>query len=177
MAITITFKAKTGDPFNEIIKDIKDGLINLKEEVNKLGGETALQMILSIQGSKKRPQNGEPSDLEKNINCDFFDDGWGVGDVNLLKENAPYWAAVNWGSDHMVGKSVPNGFFSPGNPQPDFDAFRSGRWNVGTNQGEGIGEGRKHWSFIVQNAIPAMNYIESTVFWLSDKFDNLKITK
>ena len=168
MSTSFTFKLKD-DPantlnlFDDILKEVKADLAITKEELNQLGSDTASKMIEFIQQNKVRPQNGEPQDLESHINTEFFEDGWGVGDIDLLNDNAPYWAAVNWGSDHMVGKRVPAGFFEPGNPIPDPSSFRQGRWNVDTLggglSGGGLGQGRKHYSFIVLNAIPAMNYI------------------
>ena len=170
--------------FNSFIKDIDATNEELQKELKEAGSETALKMILYIQGNKVRPQNGEPSTLEKNINVEFFEGGWGVGDIEELNENAPYWAAINWGSDHMVGKRVPSGFFSPGLPNPTPDAFRQGRWNVNEIDSANIpggdtgfpGTGGAHWSFIVSKPIPPMNYIEQTGIWLDTRLDEIKIT-
>ena len=118
----------------------------------------------TIDQDKVRPQADEPTTLEDTIQAEYFDDGgWGVGDMDQLDENAPYWLAVNYGSDHMVGKIVPQGAFAPGNPEPDPNNFREGRWKKG--QGKHL--------FVVKNPIPAMNYIEKTINWLQEKFASI----
>lgn len=178
--LQINFQTKTNDPFDEIIKDVKAFDAEIKQEINDLGPATALMMLSIIAASKVRPQNGEPLDLENHIKCEFFEGGWGVGDVEDLKESAPYWAAINWGSSHMVGKRVPQGSFSAsdttgnvkggkskdvGSTKPDQAFFRTGRWV--TDKG--------NFSFIVKRPIPPMNYIEKTLFWLSDVVNHLNI--
>lgn len=159
--ININFQRADGDPnsiFDDILKEVKVDNAEIKKEVNNLASLAAQYMIAVIRANKKRPQNGEDLTLEDNIKFEVFEGGWGVGDIEELKKEAPYWAAINFGSSHMVGKRVPNGKFEPGQEQPDQAFFRNGRWQ----KGEG------HFSFVVKNPIPAMNFVEKTVFWLSD---------
>jgi hypothetical protein len=52
----------------------------------------------------------------------------GIGDISVLNKAAddqgrPYWAAQEFGSDHLVGKTV-YGFFQPGYARPLQAAFR-----------------------------------------------------
>jgi hypothetical protein len=159
--------------FDNFIKDLDATDESIKKQLDDIGYETAEKMIEIIDDNKVRPQADDPKTLEANINTETFEDGFGVGDIQALNENAPYWPAINWGSSHMVGKRVPNGYFSPGQPNPTPDAFRQGRWNTGQDQGGMAGgntgfagSGKGHWSFIVNQPIPPMNYIEKTADWL-----------
>lgn len=159
--LQIKFTRKNTDPstlFDEILADVKVDNAQIKKQVLALGALTTTMMLAIIVANKKRPQNGEELSLENHIKTEFFEGGWGVGAIEELKENAPYWAAVNWGSSHMVGKRVPNGAFSPVKEQPDQAFFRQDRWV----------KGKGHYSYVVKRPIPAMNYIEKTIFWLSD---------
>jgi hypothetical protein len=173
--IHIDFKAKD-DPgntlnlFDTFIKDIDVSDKEIQKKLNDIGKETADKMIEIIDDNKVRPQSDEPLDLEAHINCELFDGGFGVGDIEDLNENVGYWAAVNFGSSHMVGRRVPSGMFSPGEPAPSSDDFREGRWKPGE---ELAGAGKKHWSFLVTKPIPAMNYVEKTATWLDNRLDKL----
>lgn len=171
MGITITVKGKddpanTLDLFDDIVKEVKFDLTLIQDKLRLLGYDCADQMVAIIIQNKKRPQNGEDLDLENHIGIVYNNEnGWGVGDIDELNSDAPYWAAVNWGSNHMVGRRVPGGSFSPINEKPELDFFRQDRWVTG---------GR--FSFIVKNEIPAMNYIEKTIFWLEQKIDEIIAT-
>ena len=103
--VQITFKAKTGDPIGEILKDIKDFDKTIKQDLDRLGPETLKVIKDYVHDSKVRPQAGEPTNLENALEVEFFSDGngWGVGDIEKLTKEAPGWAALNWGSSHMVG--------------------------------------------------------------------------
>jgi hypothetical protein len=164
MATTIELVTKYGDPFDEILKEVKADNEVMMEKFRQLGYDTAEKMISIIIQNKLRPQAGQDLDLENHIDVEFFEDGWGVGDIAELNDIAPYWAAINFGSAHMVGRRVPSGAFSPIRSNPDPTFFRQDRWV----------EGAGHWSFIVKNPIPAMNYIEKTVFWLDGEIDDLE---
>lgn len=140
-----------------------------KEEINKLGHDTAEKMKETISAGKVRPQVGEPTTLENAIEVEYFGDkeGWGVGNIDKLNDSVNYWKAVNYGSSHMVGKHLPLGVFDPGEPAPNNVAFRKGRWKKGDSY-----DG-KSYSPIVKNPIPPMNYIEKTVNWLQNELNNL----
>lgn len=174
------------DPIREIEQEVMGDISRIKAQVDALASETAKQMKQVIVDNKKRPQSDEPTELEAAIYEEYFDDGWGVGDVDYMNQTVGYWAAVNWGSSHMVGRRVPNGYFAPGQPNPTPDAFRQGRWKVGDldDTGHSIeggetglqGAGQGHWSFIVGQAIPPMNYIEKTGDWLDSRLDEVQFT-
>lgn len=153
--IKVTFITK-GKGLDSFIVSLNKSLAEQKSLVNNLGKETAEKMREIINQNKVRPQAGEPKTLEKNIDVEFFDAGdrygWGVGNIEKLNTNAKYWRAVNYGSSHMVGKKMPMGQFNPGNPQPQSQNTGDGRWQGG------------NFVATVTKPIPAMNYIEKTVF-------------
>lgn len=82
--------------------------------------------------------------------------GYGVGNIDDLNQNVPYWRHVNYGSLAINANwihAVPRGSFVPGDPQPNRDAFRTGRWTPGAGD----------YIFTPSQPVPAMNYIEATV--------------
>jgi hypothetical protein len=166
MAFKIEMVKAYIDPMEDIMKETSFFSTDLLEQLNLVGKEAEDKMIQLITDGKKRPQNGEPTSLEDHIKTTYFQDeeqGWGLGDIEELNKFAEYWAAVNWGSAHMVGRRVPNGSFAPNEPQPDISFFRQDRWVTG--------EGNH--SFVVLNPIPALNYIENTVDWLNGRLEEL----
>lgn len=163
--IEIKFLTPDGDPMIGIQKDLETLDKTIRLQLDTLAVETALKMKDIITENKVRPQVGDPTLLENAVLVpDYFENGWGVGDIEVLNSQAPYWRAVNFGSSHMVGKRVPQGKFVPKNDAPDPASFRQDRWKIG----------RFGYSFIVKNPIPAMNFIEKTAFWLSKKIDELR---
>lgn len=139
----------------------------LRKQVKDLGPQTAEQMKAIIKDNKVRPQAGEPTTLEDNIDVEFFesDRGWGVGDIEKLKKNAPHWRAVNFGSNHLVGKKLPLGLFEPDpeNGRPNDTYFREGRWKI-----------PGPFSALIKRPIPAMNYIEKTVSFVRKKINEIR---
>ena len=130
MSVSIRYHA--GNNFKEIEVSIAKLEKDIQAQVRSLGGQTAQEMKAIIDENKKRPQAGEPTTLEDNIDVEYFADGvsWGVGEISKLNKNVPYWAAVNYGSDHMVGKQMPVGVFDPGIAVPDAGSFREGRFKA-----------------------------------------------
>ena len=165
--IKIEFVSKDTDPFAAIYKEIKLDDDKRKLELDALGFQTAEAMKTIIQSNKKRPQAGEPTTLENAITVTKMDNGFGVGDVDIMNHQAPQWAAVNFGSSHMVGHRLKKGTFDPGTPQPSDAASRTGRWKIGRYGSVG----GFLYSPLVKNPIPAMNYIEKTIFWLQNQID------
>jgi hypothetical protein len=162
--------SKLDKGFGEIIKEIQMQEHRVVSAVKDLGRDTANKMRIIIKQNKKRPQAGEPTSLENSIDVESIFGGkniigWGVGNIERMNREAPYWASFNWGSSHMVGKKVPVGGFHPGFEQPMEGAGWHSRWKKG--EGE--------YSFTVKRPIQPTNYIEKTVHWLSGAID--KITR
>lgn len=84
----------------------------------------------------------------------------GVGNVEVLNIEAPYWQVLNSGflRDSSIpyipnyGRKVPIGEFYPGEPQPNRANFREGHWQVG--QGK--------YTFQAKKAIQGIDYITTT---------------
>jgi len=168
--IHTTFVGKSKDPIGEIKHDVDLWQTEIKKEIDILGEATAQNMKDAIIANKKRPQSNEIALLENTIDVEYFENGWGVGDIGKLKVNAPWWAAFNFGSSHMVGKHLPQGTFQPGVPNPTNEDFRGGRWKK-----DKYGSlGGALYSPIVKKPIPATNFIEKTIFWLNAKFAELR---
>lgn len=164
MPLSIRFFDKDG--FKDLLKFNQAHEKDLKDQIFDLGDQTASKMKDVIKQNKVRPQVGEPTSLEENIDVEHSKDGgWGVGDIDRLNEKAEYWRAVNFGSSHMVGKLVPKGQFEPGDPEPNAGSSRQGRWKKG--QGK--------FMFRVKNPIPPINYIEKTLTFVKQKFSAIRI--
>ena len=161
----ITFAGKNGDPMEEISKEINILNQQVRQDVDRLAHDTLKVIKDYVHDSKVRPQAGEETSLENALEVDMFTDGWGIGDIERLKKEAPGWAALNWGSSHMVGKHMPP-YFTPGFTPANSELFREGRVNYKGPKG--------NKGPIVQNAIQPINYIERAIFWLSQKIDELK---
>lgn len=81
--------------------------------------------------------------------------GWGVGDINFLNQQAPYWYWQNFGIAQS-GRKIPprsRGRFNTGNPRPTAGGGTS-RWNHSSN-GEFLIDPKK--------PIEAKNYIQATL--------------
>lgn len=162
----ITFKKQVG--FGQAIRALERTKGTLKQEFMALGEQAEKVMQAKIQEKKVRPQAGEPTSLENAIKVEYFDFGedfgWGVGNIEVLNKEAPYWGAVNYGSAHMVGKRLPKGIFEPGMAKPNSESQRAGRWKKGMSKDGGS------YSPIVTKPIPAMKYIERTIVWVGRQF-------
>ena len=159
---------KTNISFAKIIKDIKVKSERAESEVAKLGLETVETMRNFIKQGKVRPQVGQPTNLENNIDIESISEapytiGWGVGNIERLDREVSYWKAVNFGSSHLIGKKF-YGFFQPGEEHPDISHFREGRFFEQKQFG---------WLMIPKNPIPPMSYIEKTVFWLDNQITKI----
>jgi hypothetical protein len=180
--LKLSFKSEGPiDVFDAILTNVNEQMANIKAQVDDLGPKTADKMKQIIRDHKVRPQADEETVLENAIECEFFDGGWGVGNIDTLNDKAPGWAAINFGSSHMVGRRVPMGQFAPGEPAPDQGSFREGRWKVGEGDGGQAGggfkgAGKSRYSFVVKNPIPPMNYIDMTGFWLYGELNTLKFS-
>lgn len=158
----IRIRFHSPEKFKEFVKAVERINFAQKASIRELGNRTASSMRQTIRDKKVRPQAGEPTELENNITVEHFETpdeiGWGVGDIDRLNTNAKYWRAVNYGSNHLVGKFLPPGIFSPGNAKPNRKYSGEGRWKKGETDSDG-----RTWTAEITKPIPAMNYIETTV--------------
>lgn len=130
----------------KFIKDLSD------RQVREIARETAIVMQDKIQQSITRA--GSTGNLQQSIFSEKIRGGYGVGNINFLNTQAPYWRHVNFGSQ-AIGAShshrVPQGGFNPGNPAPG--GAGNGRWIVGSGS----------FSFRPTKPIAPLNYIAKTL--------------
>ena len=167
MAVRVEFLSEDG--FRDLERIAEADSKHLRNEIKQLGPQTSDKMKSVIKENKVRPQAGEPTTLEDNIDVEFFqnDAGWGVGDIDRLNRNAEHWRAVNFGSGHLVGKKLPLGAFEPDpeNGRPNDAYFRKGRWKVPGG-----------FTALIKRPIPAMNFIEKTVSFVRKQINRIRLT-
>lgn len=168
MGLRIIVKSK--NIFQEIQREINIHESEILESVNSLGRNTLFQIKEVIQQGKKRPQNTDPTKLENAITIEYFNGnngkfGWGVGAIDKLNQQAPYWRAINYGSSHLVGKVLPLGEFSPDpeDGRPNDAHFRQGRWYP---TGKFFAK--------IKRPIPPMNFIEKTLEYVRSAINKIK---
>jgi hypothetical protein len=162
---------------DEVKTYILKNTVKAKKDAFIVGKKILTYLNTYINSHRKRPVTGGlfGSNLLRYINKTYeeFDLGntWGVsmGDIPTLNQFARYWAAVNWGSGHILYKKVPSGQFAPGEARPTPSAFRQGRWFP--ISGGGFQFGFETYSFVAKKGIPAMNYIENTFHYASIQVD------
>lgn len=169
---------RMGTNVKNIIREWDKLWIDIQNDIFDLGKDIHLYMISYIQAHKKRPQAEFPTTLENAIKLvdlsGMGKGGFGIGEIEKLNREAPYWRFVNYGialSGTTIpgrGKRVPPGFFNPGIAIPSIGDFRSGRWKKGWNSEYG-----RNYSFKSKNPMPAMNYIEATGQYTDLMFDFL----
>lgn len=81
-----------GKPLITHLKEMQTQQKIDKNKFNEIGKKTAEEMINIIEQNSK--ESASPKGLRKTIKCEFFKDGWGVGNLNKIPAR---WKAVNWG--------------------------------------------------------------------------------
>lgn len=129
---------------------------NLSDKhVRQVAIDTQIVIRQKIKESLQRP--GSTGNLEES----FFAESagvrsWGVGRISYLNEQAPYWRWINDGRAG-TGRTIPprtRGHFSPGPAIPTASAFRSGRFQQGSDPNFLLTPGK---------AIEPHLYIEKTI--------------
>ncbi|MCK9542824.1 MAG: hypothetical protein M0R03_12425 [Novosphingobium sp.] len=158
MATRVRVKKQSSKKLSD---EIKEYVLPIASNHLDIAGQlTVEEMQGQIRSSIQRP--GSTGNLENSI---FAERDTllsvGIGNISYLDANAAYWASLNYGSSHLVGKQMPKGTFSPGIPMPDAGSFRDGRFYKGLNQGN------KTYAPIITKPIEPHNYIERTEAKLS----------
>ena len=144
-----------------LVDEVNDFNLPISDsQLKKMANLTAENMKDNIKASIQRP--GSTGNLADSIFSERVTAlEYGVGNITYLNAHAKYWRAINYGSNHMVGKQMPIGTFSPGIAIPDTGSSRNGRFHKNTSQGGSM------YAPIVRNPIEAHNYIERTISNLS----------
>ncbi len=162
--IRVSFKTDKG--YDQILKEIKAKERKIINAVMNMGIATKDKMKNTVIENIKRPGS-----TGKLVGAITYEDisagdyiGWGVGNIDILNKEAPYWKIQNFGSSHIVGKDF-YGFFQPGEEHPDVGHFREGRFYE---------QGDFGWKMTPKNPIPPMNYISKTVHFLEGQFIKIR---
>jgi hypothetical protein len=130
-----------------IIKDLAN------KQIKEMTDETVEVMRNHITSSIQRPNSS--GNLANNITAEKILNGYGVGNISLLNTNAPYWHWINYGVAQS-GRTIPpatKGYFSPGDPIPNSNSFRDGRF---TQDSDG-------YMMIPTRPIQPHNFIQRTI--------------
>lgn len=114
--------------------------------------EIVIQREITARIDKREDSTGK---LAKSFFTVQLTDGWGVGDIDFLNQNAKYWFWQNFGIAQS-GRTIPpasRGAFNTGNPKPN-SAGGNSRWNQSSNG-----------QYLIQPSKPieAKNYIQATI--------------
>ena len=170
--------SREGISVEDIVRKISTDKKIRERTFSNLGDRTAYKMRAIISRRKRRPQASAEAKLEKVIDTEHFKlpdgIGWGVGNINILNQLAPYWKFVDTGISIRGmripgrGKMVTPGAFAPGTQEPSKKAIGQGRWH-------GIGYG---WSFKAKRGIRRpLNYTALTNFWLKQQIAKMVAKK
>jgi len=138
----------TGKGYEQIQKELSNIELKSKADLIKLGDTTVSTMQGHIKSSIKR--EGSTGKLENSIRSHIFSLGKRmVVGIGKVVELPIYWAAINFGSSHLLGKMIP-GYFG------DMERPQAGA------SGQKFTYKKKTHLMVPKKSIPAMNYIERT---------------
>jgi len=144
--------------------EVKEYLIPLKEkQLLEISEATLNEIRNNIRRSIQRPNSS--GNLESSVFMEKILAGYGIGNVDYLNQNAPYWHWINYGIA-QTGRRIPPsyvenssimGIFSPGLPKPDVNYEQEGRFQIGRTDNGRI------YPLFTSKPIEPHNYIERTV--------------
>lgn len=151
-----------GKPFGKWIAEIQQIAIESKQEVKDIAVQATQKMkeMASDRTREKRDHSidtnpkASKESIEQNIDLTIVEDtaeklDIGIGNISKLNQNAPHWAAQNFGSWHIVGKQVGGEFTNPSNGV--FYGNKSGN------------------SMTPRKPIPPKNYVERTMLFITNE--------
>lgn len=158
---------KKGKPIEKVITEIKEFPVKAKNDLIKLAQQVLNKMHRNINAERKRdkkvhglsPKDSKMSLIDA-IQIEYFENGWGIGNISYLKANSPHYLAINWGSNHIVGK-VLYGHFGE-NSKPRSSGKRQPFYAT-----------EPWYSMIPKKPIVGINYIEKTNFFLVGKIQDI----
>ena len=137
---------------SNLVKSQTTFILNLSDrQIEAIARKTELVIKDKITESIER--DGSTGNLANSFTTVKLTDGWGVGDIDLLNKQAPYWFWPNFGIAQSGRRDPPasKGAFKSGNPRPTSGASGS-RWG---NNGQFFINPKK--------PIEAKNYIQKTL--------------
>jgi hypothetical protein len=124
-----------------------------EKHIEAIARET--EVVIKAKIKERIEREGSTGNLANSFTTVKIPDGWGVGDIDFLNTQAPYWYWQNFGKAQS-GRTTPprsRGQFGTGNPQPIAGGGRS-KWNQNSN-GQYLIDPKK--------PIEAKNYIQATL--------------
>ena len=132
---------------SEIIRRLSD------RQIEAIARET--EVVIKQKITERIQREDSTGNLADAFTTVRLSDGWGVGDIDFLNRQAPYWFWQNFGKAQS-GRTIPprsRGQFKTGSPQPIAGGGKS-RWNQ-SSSGRYLIDPKK--------PIEAKNYIQATL--------------
>lgn len=171
-----------GVNFKDFQKNIERNISEVKSEIKNLGQEVMNQMKANVSSGIHR--DGSTGKLANAIDITVEEDtqsiSVGIGSLNKLNSQAPYWFVVNYGVSFPKGSSYADAIsridslpkFIPGGGK--YAPLGSFNGNAPDGRFAGTGVGRANWgygtgnfTFVAKNPVHPINYIEKSSAWLS----------
>jgi hypothetical protein len=154
-----------------LVTEVQEFVIPLKDRhLFQLSEETVKEIKNKIGESIQRPES--TGHLADSFFADKLADGYGIGNIDYLNQNAKQWYWIEYGVA-QTGRRVPPGYaenpsiigtFNPGIPAPTSQDFRGGRFQIGQRQSADGGI----YALNPKKPIEPHNYISKTVARISE---------
>jgi hypothetical protein len=155
--IQVTVFKKTADTLEAQTQRL---LKNLSEEQTKLlANEHKEELIKAINETRVRPlETDREKSIEKNIEVEKIDGGYGVGNIDTLNKKAKHWAWINYGMAFSGRTTPPTDFGSFDNMPEPITGAKGGKWQHLKHS-----IGGRLYQLTPKKAIQAHNYIEKAL--------------
>ena len=113
------------------------------------------ERVIKAKIKESIERDGSTGNLADSFTTVKIPNGWGVGDIDFLNQNAKYWYWINYGVAQS-GRTTPpisRGAFKSGNPSPS-SAGGNSRWGQSSNG---------QYMIKPSKPIEAHNYIQKTI--------------
>ena len=149
---------------DESIRSVEQLVNGVSQRMSDLGLDTVEFMRTTIHNSAKRGSMGNLGNAIRKYQGYFGPVEWvGVGLIDELNQKAPYWSVVNYGG--YVPPANIGMFENTGAPDSSLTGRGTEVWHhVGT---AAAAYGLNFWFMRPKSPIRPMNYIESTLSFLS----------
>jgi len=144
-----------------------------EEHTKILAEEHKKELDKAIEETRVRPIKQVGNHLKDQIQVEKISEngmpGYGVGNIAVLNQKAPWWAWINFGRAFSGRTSPPvdEGSFT-GTPIPNAGAFRSGLW-----QHKKQADGGRMYTLVPNKDIQPHNYIEKALGVMVSKAKSL----
>lgn len=158
----VTLISQNGKSLAQDISIITDKLSNLHTQILALTSEKLMKDNIK-QGIRRL---GSTGNLMKQITVEKIKDGYGVGNIETLNQNAKQWAWLNWGRA-FSGRTIPPGTKENPRIEGHFSASTNGRFL----------KGQPKFPMNPRQAIRPINYIEKTLATIQSRINEFLLSK